>query len=59
MPRRRIAAKREMIPDPLYQNRLITKFINYVMQNGKKSVAERIVYGALDIIQEQTKRDDD
>ena len=48
MPRRRIAAKREMIPDPLYQNQLITKFINYVMQNGKKSVAERIVYGALD-----------
>jgi len=56
MPRRRIAAKREMIPDPLYQNQLITKFINYVMLNGKKSVAERIVYGALDDIHDRYRK---
>ena len=53
MPRRRIAAKREIIPDPKYQNQFITKFINYVMDNGKKSVAERIVYGALDHVCER------
>ena len=47
MPRRRIAAKREIIPDPLYHSQLIAKFVNYIMNNGKKSVAERIVYDAL------------
>ncbi len=47
MPRRRIAAKREILPDPKFNNQLIAKFINHVMVSGKKSVAERIVFGAL------------
>jgi small subunit ribosomal protein S7 len=50
MPRRRIAAKREILPDPKFNNQLIAKFINHVMVSGKKSVAERIVYGALERI---------
>ena len=48
MPRRRVVAKREVLPDPKYGDRTLAKFINMVMRNGKKSVAERIVYGALD-----------
>ncbi|ODC04659.1 30S ribosomal protein S7 [Terasakiispira papahanaumokuakeensis] len=55
MPRRRVAAKREIIPDPKYGNERLAKFINHVMVSGKKSVAERIVYGALDKVQERTK----
>ncbi len=50
MPRRRVVAKREILPDPVYHSALIAKFINCVMQSGKKSVAEKIVYGALDQI---------
>ncbi len=48
MPRRRIVAKREVLPDPKFHNQVIAKFINHVMVSGKKAVAERIVYGALD-----------
>ena len=48
MPRRRVVAKREALPDPKYGDRVLAKFINMVMKNGKKSVAEKIVYGALD-----------
>lgn len=48
MPRRRVAAKRVILPDPLYKSELLSKFINSVMKNGKKAVAEKIVYGALD-----------
>jgi small subunit ribosomal protein S7 len=48
MPRRRVAAKREILPDPKYGNRTLAKFINILMTSGKKSVAEKIVYGALD-----------
>jgi small subunit ribosomal protein S7 len=48
MPRRRIAAKREILPDPKYGSKLLAKFINMVMVDGKKSVAEKILYGALD-----------
>ncbi|HHH36357.1 MAG TPA: 30S ribosomal protein S7 [Gammaproteobacteria bacterium] len=48
MPRRRVVAKREVLPDPKYGDRVLAKFINMVMKNGKKSVAEKIVYGALD-----------
>jgi small subunit ribosomal protein S7 len=57
MPRRREVPKREIIPDPLYQSALVTKFINCIMRDGKKSVAESIFYGALDIIRERTKDD--
>lgn len=48
MPRRRVIAKREVLPDPKFHNQVIAKFINHVMVSGKKAVAERIVYGALD-----------
>lgn len=57
MPRRRVAAKREILPDPKFGNITLAKFINHVMVSGKKSVAERIVYGALDKIQERTNND--
>ena len=57
MPRRRVAAKREILPDPKFSNITLAKFINHVMVSGKKSVAERIVYGALDKIQERSNND--
>ena len=53
MPRRRIVAKREILPDPKFGSQILAKFINIIMVNGKKSVAERIVYGALDIVSEK------
>ena len=53
MPRRRVAAKREIIPDPKYKNQLIAKFITHVMVDGKKSVAEGIVYGALERVEQR------
>jgi small subunit ribosomal protein S7 len=48
MPRRRVASRREILPDPKYANQTLAKFINMVMVDGKKSVAENILYGALD-----------
>jgi small subunit ribosomal protein S7 len=54
MPRRRVAEKREVLPDPKYGSRLLSKFISALMADGKKSTAERICYGALDIIKEKT-----
>ena len=57
MPRRRIVAKREVLPDPKFGNVTLAKFMNHVMVSGKKSVAEKIVYGALDEIH-QKKRED-
>jgi len=54
MPRRREVVKREIAPDPKYGDVLLAKFINYVMRRGKKSVAEKIVYRAIDIIEEKT-----
>lgn len=57
MPRRRVAAKREILPDPKFGNITLAKFMNHLMISGKKSVAEKIVYGALDIVEERTKRD--
>ncbi len=54
MPRRRVVAKREILPDPKFQSQVLAKFINHVMESGKKSVAERIVYGALDKVAEKT-----
>ena len=50
MSRRRVAEKREILPDPKYGDRILAKFINTVMRSGKKSIAEKIVYGALDQI---------
>jgi small subunit ribosomal protein S7 len=47
MPRRRVVAKREILPDPKFHDITLAKFINHVMVSGKKAVAERIVYGAL------------
>lgn len=57
MPRRRVAAKREILPDPKFGNVLLAKFVNHVMESGKKSVAERIVYGALEVMQGKTGKD--
>ncbi len=57
MPRRRVVAKREILPDPKYGNVTLAKFMNHVMVSGKKSVAERIVYGALDKVGERSKKD--
>jgi len=55
MPRRRVVARREILPDPKYGNQLLARFINMVMESGKKSVAERILYGALDTVAERGK----
>jgi len=57
MPRRREIAKRQVLPDPKYGNRILAKFINMVMRSGKKSLAERVVYGALDTVVERGKGD--
>lgn len=54
MPRRREVAKRVILPDPKYNDRLLAKFMNVVMLSGKKSTAEQIVYGAFDLIQQRT-----
>ena len=54
MPRRRVVAKREVLPDPKFGSKILAKFMNHVMVDGKKSVAERIVYGALDVVSEKT-----
>jgi small subunit ribosomal protein S7 len=48
MPRRRVAARRQILPDPKHGSELLTKFINMLMEDGKKAVAERIIYTALD-----------
>ncbi len=57
MPRRREVEKRPLMPDPIYKDEQVTRFMNAVMMRGKKSLAERIVYGAFDIIAEKTKED--
>ncbi len=57
MSRRHRAEKREIIPDPKYGDLVLTKFMNSLMYEGKKSAAERIVYGALDRIEEKAKRE--
>ena len=57
MPRRRVAARREILPDPIYNSQLVTKFINSVMERGKKSLAEHILYGALNKVAERTQDD--
>ena len=57
MSRRRVAERREVLPDPKFGNQMLARFINMIMKSGKKSVAERIVYGALDRIQERANGD--
>ena len=57
MPRRRVVAKREVLPDPKFGSRVLAKFMNHVMIDGKKSIAEKIVYGALDIVSERSGSD--
>jgi small subunit ribosomal protein S7 len=57
MPRRREVSKREITPDPKYGSKLVARFINNLLRKGKKSTAERIFYGAIDIIADRTKDD--
>jgi small subunit ribosomal protein S7 len=57
MPRRREIAKRELLPDALYQSPLVTKFINTIMSEGKRSTAERILYQSFDLIKERSGDD--
>ena len=57
MARRRVAAKRPVLADPKFGSEMLTRFVNVVMKSGKKAVAERIVYGALDRVGEKTKGD--
>ena len=57
MPRRGIIAKRDVLPDPLYNSKIVTRLINNVMLDGKKGVAQKIVYGAFDIIAEKTGKE--
>jgi small subunit ribosomal protein S7 len=57
MSRRHSAKKREILPDPKFHNLVLAKFMNCIMESGKKSVAERIVYGALEIVASKAKAD--
>lgn len=57
MPRRRVAEKREILPDPKYNSKLVSKFVSILMEAGKKATAERICYGAFDIIKDKTGND--
>ncbi len=57
MPRRRVVAKRQILPDPKYHDKLVTKFVNKIMWEGKKSKAESIVYGSFDLIEKRSKTD--
>ena len=57
MPRRREVAKRKILPDPKFQDRLLAKFINDMMRKGEKAVAERVCYRAMDLVQQRTNDD--
>ena len=57
MPRRGSIAKRDVLADPLYNSKLVTRLINNIMYDGKKGVAQKIVYGAFDIVREKTGKD--
>ena len=57
MSRRRVSTKRTILPDPKFHNETLAKFINHVMVSGKKAIAERIVYGALDIVESRERID--
>lgn len=57
MARRRVAEKREILPDPKYNSKLVSRFMSVIMQDGKKSTAESVCYGAFDILKEKTGSD--
>ncbi|MFP3929170.1 MAG: 30S ribosomal protein S7 [Desulfobacteraceae bacterium] len=57
MSRKRVAEKREIQPDPMYKSQLVSKFTNYLMRDGKKSVAQAILYDAFQIIEQRSKED--
>ncbi len=57
MPRRGSVPKRDVLPDPLYNSKLVTKLVNNIMYDGKKSTAQKIVYGAFDIVKEKTGKE--
>ncbi len=57
MPRRKVVAKRHIIPDPIFEDDLVTKFINCIMRDGKKSTAEKIFYGAMEIIESKIEEE--
>ena len=57
MPRKGHVAKREVLADPIYNSKLVTKLINSIMLDGKKGVAQKVVYGAFDIIKDKTEKD--
>ena len=57
MPRKGHIQKRDVLPDPVYKNKIVTKLINNVMLDGKKGVAQKIVYGAFDLIKEKTGKE--
>ena len=57
MPRRGQTAKRDVLPDPLYNSKLVTRLINSIMYDGKKGVAQKIVYGAFDIVKDKTGKE--
>jgi len=57
MPRRRVIAKRSVLPDPKFTSERVARFVNMVMRHGKKSVAERIIYGALDVVIEKSNKE--
>lgn len=57
MPRRGSVAKRDVLPDPLYNSKLVTRLINNIMYDGKRGVAQKIVYGAFDIVRDKTGKD--
>ena len=56
--RRRRPERRKILKDPIYNDVVVAKFVNYIMKNGKKSIAEKILYGSLDIISQQIKTDE-
>ena len=57
MPRRRVAVKRDVLPDPIYGSKIVTKLVNNIMEDGKRSIAQKIVYDAFDIIKEKEQKD--
>ena len=56
MPRKGYIAKREVLPDPIYGSKILTRLVNTIMLDGKKTVAQKIVYGAFDIVKEKTNK---
>ena len=57
MPRRKVAEKRDVLPDPVFGSKLVTKFVNSMLRQGKRSTSERIFYGAMRLIEDRTKMD--